>query len=167
MCCICLEGDLLILKPDWFNITCIGMDDVTSICFFLCLQIPHLLDKLAQIAQRFCLKNTIFRFFCNIRVLVFFQHKYASARQKAYDMEVFRSNVCAHQMRYTACALFVCWCIWLWRSTLFSAHFHSAWIPPTVGKCWGSQIEQEMEFKCPLYIIIQQIQEWKLPAGSL
>lgn len=28
----------------------------------------------------------------------------------------------------------------------------------TTGKCWGSQIEQEMEFKCPLYIITEQIE---------
>lgn len=67
-----LEGDLLILKPDWFNITYIGMDDLTSSCFFLCLQILHLLDKLAKTAQCFCLKNTRFRLLCSIPVAVLF-----------------------------------------------------------------------------------------------
>lgn len=76
--------------------------------------------------------------------------KYSSARQRAHCRELFGGNAC--QMWHVACAAFVCWC--LWRSTLFSAHFHISWAPPTVGKCWGSQIEQEVEFKCPLYIII-------------
>lgn len=43
-----LEEDLLILKPDWFHIRGIGMDNVTSSCFLACLQIPHLVDKLAR-----------------------------------------------------------------------------------------------------------------------
>lgn len=48
----------------------------------------------------------------------------------------------------------------------FQPHFHIASIPLTVGKCWGSQIEQEMEFKCPLYIIIEHIQVCILPRSS-
>lgn len=84
----------------------------------LCLQIPHLVVKQAQTALCFSLKNTRYRLFLAILKAVMFVH-------------VKCDSLLVHYLYADAFHV----------QSYFSVYLHSAWIPLTAGKCWGSQIE--------------------------
>lgn len=143
---VCIFSPLLILKTDWFHIGGTGMDDGTSSWFPLCLQIPHHVDKPAQTAQLF-----LFEEHKALRSCVF-QDKHGAIRLNCLAI------MCARAPGATPPACAALARRGIWHSTCFQPIFIMLDFLWLLRSCWAAQIDQEMQSKSHLYIIIKQIQ---------